>query len=313
MITNKACKTVLVIGVAGFLGRYVAKHFQERAWTVIGIDCVPPENAPLATLAAYYYMHLPSPELAKLLKMHTPELCVQCAGRASVGLSISDPASDFAAGPVLTFEVLNALRLHSPECRLLFLSSAAVYGNPASLPMTESHPCEPISSYGFHKWQCEQLCLEFAKVYGLRTASVRIFSAYGVRLRRQVVWDICQKAIAHKKLILQGTGKESRDFIHGQDIAAALEVVAAAASLRGEVYNLATGREVTIEELARIILKVLGIDTAPLFDGVIPRGTPLNWRADTSLLTGLGFSPLVTLEQGIQSFANWCREEISGI
>ncbi len=161
--------------------------------------------------------------------------------------------------------------------------------------------------------QCEQLCLEFARVYGLRTASVRIFSAYGVGLRRQVVWDICQKAIANERLILQGTGKESRDFVHGRDIAAALNVAAEAAPLQGEVYNLATGREVTIEELARIILQALGMKILPQFDGIIPRGTPLNWRADISSLVSLGFSPSVTLEQGIQSVANWCREEISGI
>jgi UDP-glucose 4-epimerase len=155
------------------------------------------------------------------------------------------------------------------------------------------------------------LCLEFSRVYGLRTASLRIFSAYGPGLKRQVIWDICRKAINQKELILQGTGRESRDFVHAQDIAAAMETVATFAPMRGEVYNLGTGLEVRIAELAQIILKALGIDGSPVFDGVVPQGNPLNWRADISLLSALGFAPTVTLEQGIQSFAGWFREEVA--
>lgn len=313
MIMNKSSKIVLIIGVAGFIGRYAAKHFHKRGWTVIGVDCVPPENAPLATLAAYHSMLLPSVELSCLLEKHAPSLCLHCAGRASVGLSVDDPFADYYSGPVLTFELLNSLRKTTTDCRFIFLSSAAVYGNPTQLPISESQEPAPISPYGFHKWQSEQICLEFARIYGLRTASLRIFSAYGAGLRRQVVWDICQKAITKQELILQGTGKESRDFIHGRDIATALEVVASAAPLRGEVYNLATGREVTIKELSLMILKALGNKAAPRFDDVIPHGTPLNWRADISSLARLGFSPSVTLEHGIKSFTDWCRAELSDV
>lgn len=305
--------TVLITGVAGFLGRYVARHFHGQGWKVIGIDSAPPENAPLADLSAYFGVLLPSRELDSLLEKHTPDLCVHCAGRASINLSISDPASDFHAGPVLTFEILNALRLRAPQCRFLFMSSAAVYGNPEVLPVKETHAVAPILSYGFHKRLCEQLCVEFAAVYGMRTASLRIFSAYGTGLRRQVIWDICRKALAERKLVLQGTGRESRDFVHASDIASALEIAAKTAPMRGEAYNLATGREVTIADLARMILKTLKIDGVPDFDGIVPAGTPLNWRADISLLSKLGFSPSIPLEQGVQSVVNWCREELKGL
>jgi UDP-glucose 4-epimerase len=305
-------KTVLVIGSAGFLGRYAAKHFIERGWNVIGIDSVAPQNAPLSIVKSYYSVKLPFTAFGDILCKHSPDVCIHCAGSASVPLSVTDPVSDFYANPVLTFEVLNALRLHAPKCRFILLSSAAVYGNPRSLPVNETDTPVPISPYGFHKWQCEQLCLEFAWVYGLCTASLRIFSAYGPGLRRQVIWDICLKAITQQKLLLQGTGRESRDFVHARDIAVAMETVATSAPMCGEVYNLGTGREVTISELAQIILKELGIDGAPNFDGVIPRGNPLNWQADISLLARFGFSPSVSLEQGIQSVVKWCREEISG-
>ena len=248
-------KSALVIGVAGFIGRYIARYFSEQGWSVIGIDSSPPENAPLANLAKYYRLSLPDAELATVLQENYPSLCVHCAGRASVGLSIIDPSADFHSGTVLTFEILNSLRLYTPDCRFIFLSSAAVYGNPESLPIRETQSLAPISPYGFHKRQSEQLCLEFTKVYNLKTAIVRIFSAYGPGLRRQVLWDICQKAITQDSLKLQGTGTESRDFIHALDIAKALLVIAHSAPMEANIYNLGSGREVAIAELANLILE----------------------------------------------------------
>jgi len=306
-------KSLLITGVAGFLGRYVARYFFEQGWSIIGIDNSPPENAPLANLSNYYRLQLPESSLSSLLQKHSPQVCIHCAGRASVGLSITDPAADFHANTVLTFETLNALRLNAPQCRFIFLSSAAVYGNPESLPVRENQLPAPISPYGFHKWQCEQLCREFAKVYGLPTASVRIFSAYGPGLRRQVLWDICQKAIAQNSLTLQGTGQESRDFIHALDIARALMIVGNLAGMEGEVYNLASGREVAIADLANMLLDALECQIIPSFDGIVSAGNPLNWQADTSKLSALGFTASIPLEKGIKTFANWCRAELVGV
>ena len=306
-------KSVLVIGVAGFIGRYIARYFSEQGWSVIGIDNSPPENAPLANLSKYYRLQLPNAELASVLQGKSPDLCVHCAGRASVGQSITDPSADFHSGTVLTFEVLNSLRLYAPDCRFIFLSSAAVYGNPESLPIRETQSLAPISPYGFHKRQSEQLCLEFTKVYNLKTAIVRIFSAYGPGLRRQVLWDICQKAITQDSLQLQGTGEESRDFIHALDIARALLVVAQAAPMEADIYNLGSGREVAIAQLANLILTALEYEHSPIFDGVVPDGTPYNWQADISKLKALGFAPSVSLEKGVKTFANWCRAELVGV
>lgn len=306
-------KSVLVTGVAGFIGRYVARHFSEQGWSVFGIDNAPPENAPLSNLSTYHRFQLPDAALSSLLQQESPQVCIHCAGRASVGLSLSDPAADFYASTMLTFEVLNALRLNAPSCRFILLSSAAVYGNPETLPVSETQPPAPISPYGFHKWQCEQLCLEFATVYQLPTASLRIFSAYGPGLRRQVLWDMCRKVITQNSLTLQGTGKESRDFIHALDIAQALAVVATSAPMQGEVYNLGTGQEVVIAKLAHIVLDALETECTPQFDGVVPPGTPLNWRADISKLNALGFTASVPLERGVKTFANWCRAELVGV
>ncbi|MCC6545480.1 MAG: NAD-dependent epimerase/dehydratase family protein [Nitrospirae bacterium] len=304
-------KIVLITGVAGFIGRYAAKHFFENGWQVIGIDTATPENAPLSALYKYYCLNLPDESLHNILKEYQPTALVHCAGRASVGFSISDPAADFYSSTVLTFELLNSLRLYASQCKFILISSAAVYGNPVSLPVSEKSQANPISPYGFHKLQCEQICLEFARSFGICTASVRIFSAYGAGLRRQVLWDICRQAIIKGQLKLQGTGKESRDFIHAVDIVSALSIVLEKAPMEGEAYNLATGREATIQELGELILKSLNLNITMEFDSVIPAGNPLNWRADISKLQSLGFSPVVTLEKGVANYSEWCRTEIN--
>ncbi|HEX8310167.1 MAG TPA: NAD-dependent epimerase/dehydratase family protein [Chthoniobacteraceae bacterium] len=305
-----AQKTIFITGVAGFLGRYVARQFTRDGWKVIGLDDVPPENAQLPSGAVFHRMKLPSPQLAELIRETAPAACVHCAGRASVPLSMSDPAADFSSNVALTFEVLEALREHAPRCRFLFLSSAAVYGNPASLPVAETHAVAPLSPYGYHKRQAELLCEEFSRIYGLPTAVLRIFSAYGPGLRRQVVWDICEKVITTGALHLRGTGAESRDFIHAADVARALALLAENGPAQGDIYNLAAGRETTIAELAELVIASVGAKVTPSFDGQVPAGDPLHWRAEISKLAALGFTPATSLEQGVRAVATWSSAEL---
>lgn len=306
-------KTVLITGAAGFLGRYAVRQFARDGWRVIGLDDVPPENAPLGAGITFQRIKLPDPGLAQLLREASPDACVHCAGRASVGLSMDDPAADFRDNTVLTFELLEALRRHAPRCRFVMLSSAAVYGNPVSLPVSETHKPAPLSPYGYHKLQCELLCEEFARLFALPATSVRIFSAYGPGLRRQVVWDICERVLTTGALSLHGTGEESRDFIHATDIARALVRLAEMAPCQGEIYNLASGEEVTIAGLARAAVTALDATMVePVFDGAATPGNPLNWRADIGRLRALGFAPSVSLEQGLRGVAAWSRAELIG-
>ena len=306
-------RTVLITGVAGFIGRYVAQYFSSQGWFVVGIDRASPENAPLSNVSSYYNLHLPSAAFHDLVQKHSPDVCIHSAGRSSVGFSMTEPSSDFYDSTVLTFEILNVLRDRAPKCKFVLLSSAAVYGNPESIPVKETDLPAPISPYGFHKWQSEQLCLEFSRVYDIPTTSLRLFSAYGPGLRRQVLWDICQKIFIQKSIRLQGTGQESRDFIHAMDIARASTVVAARAPMRGEVYNVGSGQEVTIDELSRLILKASGSDLSPEYDGIVPPGIPRNWKADSSKIASLGFAPSIPLAEGVPSYVRWCHAEMFGI
>jgi UDP-glucose 4-epimerase len=305
-------KTVLITGVTGFIGRYVARLYSDLGWKVVGTGTASEENSPIGNLSQYRTLFLPSPELPSLINQVRPEVCVHCAGRASVPLSVSEPADDFNASVASTFNLLEALRKNSPDCHLIYLSSAAVYGNPKTLPISEEYSTRPISPYGFHKSMCEKLCQEFYEIYGLKTSVLRIFSAYGPGLRRQVVWDICYKALTQPILHLQGTGQESRDFIHVRDVARAIHFVSENSSALGKVFNIASGKETTIQQLTELVMKNLDTQNLINFDGTIPKGTPMNWRADTSLLEKLGFSTEVSLEKGIGVYTKWCQAEIIG-
>ena len=308
-MTSISSSTVLVTGVAGFLGRYVAREFLRLGWRVVGLDIVAEENAPPSV--EYHRMALPHSDFAGLLAQAQPNACVHCAGRASVGHSLTDPASDFRDSATVTFELLDTLRLTAAGCRTVLLSSAAVYGNPTSLPVSETHALAPLSPYGYHKLMCELLAEEYFRIYSLPTVGVRVFSAYGPGLRRQVIWDICQRALTSDTLRLHGTGDESRDFIHAADIAAGIALLVEKAPFEANRYNLATGCETTIKSLAEQVVEELGGFVVPVYDGLSTPGDPRNWRADISQLAALGFSPRISLGEGLRGVAAWAKAELS--
>jgi UDP-glucose 4-epimerase len=306
-----ATRTALVTGVSGFLGRHVARALVAEGWSVVGLASGPPENAPLHLLEAYHRLILPSAALAQLLRASPPQACVHCAGRASVDMSMRRPSEDLEGSVSVTAGLLEALRCEAPLCRTVYVSSAAVYGEPSRLPIREDDPARPISPYGFHRFLCEQLCLEYASVFGLRVACARVFSAYGPGLRRQIVWDICRQALSQEPIELRGNGDESRDFIHGHDVGRALARLVEHAQAQGEVYNVATGVETTIRELAGLVLSRLDPPPRVEFSGSAHPGNPANWRADVSRLARVGFVPEIDLERGVASYLDWCRAELT--
>jgi len=300
-------KTVLVTGAGGFLGRYVCREFSAHGWRIIGLDLVAEENVTVSDLSVYYQVDLPHDRFTQILKRERPVLCIHCAGRASVPLSMREPITDFRENTILVIEILEALRLSAPNCVFLQMSSAAVYGNPPVKPVPESCLADPVSPYGFHKLQAELICREYASLHGVRTASVRIFSAYGAGLRRQVLWDLSNKIVRTGALKLQGTGNESRDFVHARDIARAVRLIYEKSPLAGEVYNLGSGHETSIRFLAEILLETFGLDRPIEFSGQLPSGTPVKWQADITKLAKLGFQTQISFAEGVREYVDWCK------
>jgi UDP-glucose 4-epimerase len=298
---------ILISGIAGFLGHAIAERALAASHSVAGVDLQLPRAALRSQLASFTQGTVTGASVAELIARFEPELCIHCAGRSSVPQSVADPRGDFEASALPTMALLDELRRSAPRCRFVLLSSAAVYGSPELLPIAETQPCRPVSPYGFHKLICEQLCREYHQLYALPTVSVRIFSAYGEGLRRQVIWDVLEKTVKPGPLLLQGSSVASRDFVHATDVAAGILLVAARGELDGGSYNLASGIETPIGELAARLARAVGVDDRVQFDGAIAPGVPVRWKADIGKLGALGFAPSVSLERGISALVDWWR------
>ena len=299
-------KILMVTGVAGFLGRTLALYFSRKGWEVVGVDIIKKNDLSISFLKLYLQLDLPNPQFIQLLKMTKPNVCIHCAGGASVGASFNQPWIDFNQGPTLTYYVLNCLHEVVPQCDFILLSSAAIYGNASSLPVSENIKPDPISIYGFNKLQSEIVSREFNQVYGQPTSIVRIFSAYGPGLCRQVIWDICEKGITENEVHLHGTGNESRDFIYSSDIARGIELVLTFGKRKNGIYNLACGSQISISDLAALILANLRLENKHvIFNGINPIGNPLNLQANIQKIRHLGFSPQISIEKGVNYYTKW--------
>ena len=290
--------TVVVAGGSGFLGSHVCDRFAQIGWRVVSVGRG--HSNPYAS--AHYNMQLPDRSFAKLIEDINPSLCVNCAGRASVSASMEDPLGDFYANTVLVIEILDAIRRFAANCIFINLSSASVYGNPIVLPIEENTEIKPVSSYGYHKYMEELVIQEYATLHQIKSATLRIFSAYGERLHRQVIWDLTAKILAANGNLdkVFGTGEESRDFIHGEDVAHAIEIVSSKGELKGEVYNLASGEEITIKQLATKINDASNQNAELCFDGSPPLGYALRWCGDISKIQQLGFVRSISLDEGLK-------------
>ncbi|UZP66891.1 NAD-dependent epimerase/dehydratase family protein [Desulfovibrio mangrovi] len=293
-------KTVLVTGVNGFIGSNVAR--------VLGADCRVvgigrSAGKPDDSLDGYRQMALPDPGLADLLRDLRPDAVIHCAGRGSVPFSINNPAADFDAGPRLVTHVLDAMRLAGIRARFFFPSSAAVYGNPKSLPVAETSPLQPISPYGYHKVLSESIIQQYCQLYGQEYVILRVFSCYGEGLAKQLLWDAAVKA-TEGTLELFGTGEETRDFIHVHDLAHVVSLLIAQETANA-VLNVAGGRQVSVREIVELLVRKLELDVPVHFNGQVRTGDPLRWQADISRLKSLGGGTSLSLEEGVQRFAEW--------
>lgn len=294
--------TILILGAAGFLASYIAPALRGRG-QVVGIG----RGAGRAgNLDRSYDIDLPSPDLAEIVRREKPLVCIHAAGPASVNDSVIAPARDLQASLLPWLQLLDVLRSEHPRCRTIFLSSAAVYGQPEDMPISESAQVLPISPYGFHRRYCELVQGEYRALFGLQGTALRIFSAYGIGLRRQVIWDICQKALASDNVLLQGLGDETRDFIHAGDVAAAITLLMDTPEWE-PVYNLASGTQTSIRSVAEMVLSAIGQPKTLSFEGRRQHGVPVKWHADISRLRQLGFEPRRQLPEGIREILEDCQ------
>lgn len=301
----KKMTRILIIGAKGFIGQNVVNHFSGiSAYEVWCCDVVNDYGA-----KNYFVIDASNSDFEEVFEFTAFDICINCSGSASVPDSLVHPLRDFFLNTVNVFKLLEAIRKHAAQCKFINISSAAVYGNPANLPIPETANLKPLSPYGQHKLQAESICEEYHHFYDIQTCCLRIFSAYGNGLKKQLFWDIAQKTQSSQSILLYGTGEESRDFIHINDIVQAIALIILNGDFNGLSYNIANEIEVTTKDAAKIFLRSLNWSGKLEFNGQQRAGDPLNWRADISKLKALGYFQKITINEGLNMYAEWLREE----
>jgi UDP-glucose 4-epimerase len=262
-----------------------------------------------ASKSNYFLIDISNADFSTVFENTYFDICINCSGAASVPDSLNNPSRDYFLNTVNTFKILDAIRKNQPECRFINLSSAAVYGNPRSLPVTENSKADPLSPYGFHKLQSEIICSEFTRFYNLSTCSLRLFSVYGDGLKKQLFWDLTLKLKGDRPFELFGTGNESRDFIHVTDLSRAIDLIIKNCQFKAEVVNVANGQEVMIKDAVSIYSGLFKNKVPYSFSGAIREGDPLNWIADISSLKSFGYEPVTDIMTGLRKYYEWVIEE----
>ncbi len=301
--------SVLVTGAHGFLGRYVARHFARNGWLVTGMGHGTWSESEFREWGLSFWHNAPVELDALVTYGGEPDVIVHCAGSGSVSFSLVHPREDFLRTVSSTSAVLEYVRKYSPMTRVAYPSSAAVYGNAEQLPIKESQPLKPASPYGLHKRMAEQLCLAHAAHFGLKLGVVRFFSIYGEHLKKQLLWDACNK-LSQGEHSFFGSGGEVRDWLHAEDAATLLAASALHADASCPIVNGGSGEGVAVREILAELFDEFGVSSGPEFSDAPRAGDPRDYQADISCAAQWGWAPLIGWRQGVRRYVRWFRENL---
>jgi UDP-glucose 4-epimerase len=225
---------------------------------------------------------------------------------------VSDPVGDFRSCIEETIFLLEALRMAAKPPLLVFPSSAAVYGEPKSLPIKESDPTIPLSPYGVSKLATENYIAVYCRLYGLRSVCFRPFSLYGPYQKQLVIFDFINKLNANpKRLEVLGDGNQQRDFLYIDDFISLMLYACDPLSPPGysETYNAASGISYSIRELLAVVCDVMELSPQIIYSNINRPGDPLKWAVDVTKIRRLGFSSATPLSAGLRQVLNWFYTE----
>jgi len=295
----------LVTGGAGFLGSHIVEKLCSQGHEVIIIDDLSTgDKRNIEELPAR--LHVGTIEDFEFIDYLMPNVdCVfHLAAMVSVTRTADEPEKAVAVNTQGTINVLKSLAKNHAS-KIVFFSSAAVYGDLPELPKREDSLIQPISPYGQTKLDGEFFVKFFAEKYNFDYAIVRAFNAFGPRQRLDsqysaVIPAFISLALDGKPLTIHGDGAQTRDFIFAEDVADAA-IFLSRKYIHSGVYNLAGGSEVSVRKLADTIKKIANFpDDIPIeFDAPRPGDIERSF-ADISKLNGIGFSSKIELDTGLR-------------
>lgn len=296
-------KKILVTGGAGFIGYHLCRKLLENGVNITVYD-------DLSTGKIENVKDLPKPvEFIKgdvrnieMLEEIIGELDLifHLAAQVSVPYSMENPLKDFEINAYGTLNVLELAR--KKDARVVYTSSAAVYGKPAKTPTPENCPLKPLSFYGLSKLVGEKYCNMYIEKYGLEASIMRIANAYGSR-GHGVIADFLNKIGKNpKQLEIIGSGLQSRDFVHVLDVVEALILAATAKEAAGQTFNVGFSKTMKVVDLAKMLLKILKLDetvittTNKSWKGDIP----IIWLDISNIQKILKWTPKISIEDGLK-------------
>lgn len=306
---------VVVTGGAGFIGGNLVHALLGGGWEITVIDDLSTgsmDNVHPAT--GFRRLDVCDARVADAIVAAAPDVVVHLAAQVSVAASIVDPAFDRKVNVEGTRAVAEAA-VAAGARRVLFASSAAVYGEPQELPLTETSPVAPAVPYGASKLEAEGVLAEVLRPAGVDFAALRFANVYGPRQRAEgeggVVAEFASRMTAGINPVIFGSGTQTRDFIYVADVvnaiasAAQFEGVLAGPGPSGPAYNVSTGVATSVNMLAE------GLRVALRYPGTIERAEARDGDVEASLLTPakaattFGWKAAVELRDGLEATGAW--------
>ena len=305
--------TYLVTGGAGFIGSHLAEALVARGDWVRVVDS-------LITGARRNLAHLPEVEFIEgdLADFSVAQDAVRGidyvlhqAAIPSVPRSVVDPVTSNRANVTAALNVLVAAREGGVK-RLVYAGSSSAYGNAASSPKREDMPADPLSPYALQKLVAEQYCRMFTRLYGFETVTIRYFNVFGPRQDpgspySGVISLFASALLEGRRPVIYGDGRQTRDFTYVTNVVDGVLRAAAMPGVAGEVINVATGNEISLNELVGVMNRLLGTALEPRYEE--PRaGDVTRSLADISKAAAfLGYRPIVSLADGLAHTLDWYR------
>ena len=309
-------KRILVTGGAGFIGATLVRKLVENANEVNVLDNLSSgyeSNVMLHKSVKFYNGDVRDESLvSNLVKksdviFHFAEF-IPNTEKYGVGhvvkFSVENPLAEFDVSCRGTLTVLETAKEYKK--RLIFASTAAVYGETNTAYIKEAQATLPISPYGASKLCAETYVNLYQRIYELPTTILRFFNVYGPKQRKYVMYDILRKlAINPYELQVLGTGYEERDFIYVDDAIDAMLMVAENDDTTGQVFNIGSGEATSLRDLIKIMLEVLALNPKITFTNSSWKGNVKRLCADITRISELGFKPKYQLSTGIEFLTNW--------
>ena len=295
----KKIKKAVVTGASGFIGQPLVKSLVAKGVSVIAVD----RNPAKQNICESLQLDISVPGILNDY-LDEDTVIFHLAAKANVQASVIDPVSDFNNTCYGVFQILESAR--RTKAKVIFPSTASIYDPSNVLPVSERSFVKPSSPYGAAKVAGEAYCTVYHRCYDVDVRVARMFSVYGVGMNRFAIHDIIRNIQKDSTILpLLGDGKQIRDYLYIDDVVNGLQVIASDGAA-GEDYNLASGRGISILELAKLIGSLMGhpdlkiMPSGKSFPGDVPK-----WFGDVNKLKGIGFKASVSLSEGLKNTINW--------